>query len=328
VSDFEAAQRRRNIVVGIFVLAALVGLGFMVYKFGELPTAISKLGSYHVKVQFPTAKGVQKDTPVRFCGYQVGRVTQVEPPMILRDQNTGRWYYQTIVVLSIDRQYGQIPRDVEPKLMTRGLGSSYIELKQTTTFDVNKPTGPFLADNDTLQGSTGTTSEFFPEESQKKLEHLVDGLSSLVNNFNDIVGDPKNKQYINRTIANLADVSQEAAVTLRHIRETLDQADITLQQYRRLAVVGANTLQNADERIDSFVTAFAETGEQLSKAASELRITLQKINNGEGTAARFLNDGRLYEELLESAHQLEELVAELKAFTARASEKGVPIKLK
>jgi ABC-type transporter Mla subunit MlaD len=142
----------------------------MIYKFGELPGVVTRLGSFHVKVQFPTATGVQRDTPVRFCGYQIGRVTDVNPPKVIKDLNTNKFYHQTLVILSIDKQYSDIPKNVEVKLLTRGLGSSYIELK-LKGYDVNEPAGPFLGEGSLLQGSTGMTSEFFPEESQKKLFH-------------------------------------------------------------------------------------------------------------------------------------------------------------
>jgi len=327
VSDYETAQRRRNVIVGIFVIVALAALGFMIYKFGELPSAVSRLGAYNVKVQFPTAKGVQRDTPVQFCGYQIGRVTDIQPPRPMRDLNTGAFYHQTLVVLTIDKIFSTIPADVEAKLMTRGLGSSFVELKQTS-FDVNEPTGPFLKNNDLLQGSTGMTSEFFPEESQQKLQELVDGLRTLTNNFNDIVGDPKNKENLRKTLANFADASREATRTLRQITETLDEATGTITEYRKLATTGTTTLKKVDVKVDQFVAGFVDASEQLSKATSQLRVILGKINNGDGTAARLLNDGRFYERMLENAEQMELLLQELNAFAAQAREKGFPIKLK
>jgi len=97
VSDYETTQRRRNIIVGVFVLLAMCAFVVMIYKFGDLPTAVSKLGSFRVFVQFRTAPGVQKDTPVRFCGYQIGKVTKVMAPQIrpeIRDgEKTGLEYH-------------------------------------------------------------------------------------------------------------------------------------------------------------------------------------------------------------------------------------------
>ncbi|MCH7558809.1 MAG: MCE family protein, partial [Planctomycetes bacterium] len=195
MSDYETTQKKRNMIVGVFVIVGICALVWLVFKFGDLPTAVTKMGSFEVYVQFPTAPGVQKDTPVRFCGYQIGRVTEVMAPNRRKDLVTGLKYYQTVVVLSIGKSYVNIPSNVEIKLMTRGLGSSYIELKQTPgkplePLDPNRPGTKFLMDKILLQGSTGITSEFFPEESQKKLDELVDGIIALIANANDIIGSP------------------------------------------------------------------------------------------------------------------------------------------
>ena len=99
MSDYETTQRRRNMIVGAFVVVGVCALVWLIFKFGDLPTVVTKMGSFEVYVQFPTAPGVQTDTPVRFCGYQIGRVTKVMAPEIRKDMVTGLEYYQTIVVL-------------------------------------------------------------------------------------------------------------------------------------------------------------------------------------------------------------------------------------
>jgi ABC-type transporter Mla subunit MlaD len=314
VSDYETTQRRRNIVVGIFVIAAMGSLGAMIYQFGDMPGAISKLGSYQVKVQFPTAPGVQRDTPVRFCGYQIGRVTSIKPPKIMKDLNTGLFYHQTLVVLSIDKRFGDIPDDVETKLMTRGLGSSYIELK-LRCFDVNEPTKPVLSHNSLLQGSTGMTSEFFPEESQRQLEELVNGLKNFVDNANDILGDPNNKQNVNTILANLTEATGEATRTMRELQN--------------FSAAGTRTLKNADVKVDTLIAAMVDTTEELGKATAELRLILEKVNTGQGSAAMLFNDGRFYENLLENTEQIQVLLEKWTAFIDHVNKKGrVPIKLK
>ena len=103
MSDYEAAQRRRDVIVGIFVIVGLAALGWMIFKFGDLPTAITRMRSFEIYVQFPTAPGVAKDTPVRFAGYQIGRVTHVMAPEVRTDLNTGKEYHQTLCVVSINK---------------------------------------------------------------------------------------------------------------------------------------------------------------------------------------------------------------------------------
>jgi len=301
VSDYETAQRKRNIIVGVFVVVAICAIVWLIFMFNDFPTVVSKLRSFQVFVQFPTAPGVLKDTPVRFCGYPIGSVTKVMPPQIRKDLNTGLEYHQTMVILSVNKKYVNIPSNVEVKLMTRGLGSSYIELSVDPTLpltprDPNRPETKFLVDKMLLQGSTGMTSEFFPEESQKKLEELVNGLSSFIDNANDILGDKANKENIKTTLANLSGVSKQATQTL--------------------------------DELQKFLAAGVNTSEEASKTAAELRLILEKINNGQGTAASFINDGRLYENLLENTQEMEVLIQDLKGLVAEYRKKGIKVKLK
>jgi len=305
-----------------------------------LPTIVTKLDSYQVFVQFPTAPGVQRDTPVRFCGYQIGRVTSVKPPKVMEDRNTHQFYHQTLVVISIDKQYNDIPADVDAKLMTRGLGSSYIELK-LKRFDVNEPAGPYLIDEKLLQGSTGLTSEFFPEESQEKLSELIDGLKIFIINANAILGDEENQGNIKTTLANLVDASKQATQTIEEFQKfaaagtsTFQHVDAkveevvtavvdTRKEIRKFTTAGTSTLESADAKVERFVTAMIDTSEELSRATSQLRLILEKVNTGQGSAAKLINDGRFYENLLENTEQLQILLEELMALIDKVNQKGL-----
>lgn len=294
MSDYKSTQRKRNLTVGIFVIVAVAALVGLIFKFGDMPLIVGSFKSYHINVQFPAATGVQRDTPVRFCGYQVGRVTEVKPPKAMKDLNTGGFYHQTLVVLSIDKQYNDIPDDIEVKLMTRGLGSSYVELK-LKRFDVSEPVGPYLSNGSLLQGSTGMTSEFFPEESQQKLDKLIGNLSHLIASADDIFGSEQAKEDLKATLANLAEATNQAS---RMIKES-----------------------------KAFLASVTATSDELGKSIAEVRIVINKLHEGEGSAAKFINDGRLYENLIEDTQRLETLLIEMTAFIAEMKEKGVKIKL-
>ncbi|MHC4706640.1 MAG: MlaD family protein, partial [Planctomycetota bacterium] len=268
MSDYETAQRKRDIIVGIFVVVGICALVWLIVKFGDLPTVVSRFGSFPVYVQFPKAPGIQEDTPVNFCGYQIGRVTDVMAPRLLKDLNTGLVYHQTKIVLSIDKKYANIPSNVEVKLMRRGLGSSYIELTVDPTtlpappIDPNRLETRFLYKGIEMQGSTGLTSEFFPKESQEKLNRLVDGFSQLVESANEIVGDVNNQENLREALANLP--------------ETTKQAEATLKEFQELAAVATGTLKSADAHVETLVLAMVDTSEELSKTMSGLRVVLEK----------------------------------------------------
>lgn len=313
MSDYETMQRRRNVAVGVFVIIAIVAFFWLIFRFGDLPSLVSEIRSYEVRVQFANAPGVQRDTPVRFCGYQIGRVTDVSAPDILRDLKTGEYYHQTVVTMSIDNQFKNIPADsLEVKLMTRGLGSSYIELRVPPKD--TRAEGRFLSEGILLQGLTGTTSEFFPEESQKKLDNLITGISALVTNANEIIGNGENKANIQAVLANLADASKQATEAMKELSE--------------LSAAGKTTLQNADVRITQLSASLVATSDKIGELMAHLESISEKVNNGDGTAGKLVNDGRLYEQLLEDSRQLGLVLQDVKSFVNESKQKGVPIKLK
>jgi ABC-type transporter Mla subunit MlaD len=295
VSDYETTQRIRNITVGIFVIFGLCAFGWLIFQFGDLPTMFSKINAFDIHVQFASAPGIQVDTPVRFCGYQIGSVTGVSPPQIRKDQDTGRQYHQMAAVLSIDNKYKAIPSNVKIKLMVRGLGSSYIELFVDPTLsltprDPNKPETAFLQDGMLVQGYTGTTSDFFPEQTQRELDELIKSLNIMINNANRIIGDPNNRQNIRASLQNLKDTTYQATQPL--------------------------------EQLESFFAAATTTAGDLSKTIVKLQAILDKVNTGEGTLGRIVNDAKFYENLLENSQQLNLMLEELRELLKKLNKKG------
>jgi phospholipid/cholesterol/gamma-HCH transport system substrate-binding protein len=307
-------------IVGVFVIAGAAALAWLVFRFGDLPSVVSRMRSFQVYVRFPAAPGVQKDTPVRFCGYQIGRVTDIRPPSVMEDLVTGRKYHQTECVLSINRRYRDIPSNVEARLMTRGLGSSYIEL-------VSEPDKPpvmtFLVDGMKLQGSEGTTSELLPKETMDKLNRLVENINTFMGHANDIIGDPNNKQNVKTTLANLTEASQNASVAITKASDTLKDAREAIEQYRQLASTGTETIKNIDAKAERLVASLMNTSAEIGQAMSQLRLTMEKINSGNGTAGKLVSDARLYDSLVETVFQLNVVLKDIKELADKINEKGL-----
>ncbi len=179
--------------------------------------------------------------------------------------------------------------------MVRGLGSSYIELSADPSLplaplDTDRPETAFLRDNMLLQGSTGTTSEFFPEQTQKKLDELITSLNIMIDNANRIIGDPNNRQNISDSLHNLKSTTYQATQALK--------------------------------QLESFFAAATTTAGDLSKAIVKLQSILDKINTGEGTLGRMVNDAKFYENLLENSQQLSLVLEELRELLKKLNEKG------
>jgi len=283
-------------IVGGFVIIAVVAFIAMVYKFQELPTIMGRLRSFQIMVNFPNAPGAQGNTPVQYCGYQVGRVIDVSPPFLYKDKQ-GRIYHHIKVTIAIEKKYVDIPSNVDVLLMRRGLGSSYIEFQ----FDPDRPLEPldpadpktmYLMNGMVLAGSMGTGSDFFPKEVQTKIESLVESIDTLAKNINEIIGDADNKANVKQTLANVNNLTDQATKTLESIQGFTD--------------TGTNSIENTSERLDATL--------------AELQMVLVKVNTGDGTAAKLLNDGRLYENLIDTTEELKITSQQLKIITTDIKE--------
>ncbi len=304
MTDYNTLQKRRNVVVGGFVIIAFAAFIWMIFIFGELPVAVSQLRSFNVVVNFPAVPGVQQNTSVKYCGYQVGRVIAVSSPFRFTDPESGKSVHHVKVTLAIERKYFDIPSHVDILVIKRSMGSSYIDLQ----VDPDKPLVPLVpersetaflvADLPPLEGRVSMSNEFFPEEVQKKLEDLVDSLTILTRHANDIVGDTENKEHVKETLANVTEVTRQARDTLVSVKRFSDSGTMAIES----------------------------TTEKLNATLQDLRNLLAKANEGDSTAAKLLNDGRLYENLLDSSQELKMTLEQLKKLAAEARENGIKIK--
>ncbi len=298
MSDYDYLQNKRNMIVGAFVIVGVLVFAYMVFLFGELPVAVTKFTSYTVTANFPFAPGVQENTPVRYCGYQIGLVTSVTPPTPLQDKN-GRLIHQVGVQMAIDRKYATIPSNVKIKLGKRGMGSSYIELSSApmTPEQIANLKPQFLQAGMTLQGESGGGSDILPEELQDKIDTFFVKAATLMDNLNVVVGDVNNQQNLKKSLANLSKATEESITTLQEIRE--------------FSRTGKEKL--------SFVS------EELGETLIELRRTLNKINSGQGTVGKLINDDKLYNNLVDSSEELKAALEKMKKTFQKTSEKGIKV---
>lgn len=306
MADYNEQQKKRNIVVGAFVMFGFIAFLWMIYIFGELPIAMARLGSFQVIAKFPSAPGIQANTPVMFLGYQVGRVLAVSAPQKKsKVDGVDDPHHEISVTMLIESQFSTIPSNVDVMVMKRSMGSSYIDLqydpeRPLTPQDPSNPKTAYLCKElkKPLTGGTGFNNEFFPKEVQQKLEKLIETMISLTSNADEIIGDEANKTNVKKTLANITDATAQAKTTLASIEKFSDRGSQQVE----------------------------EVSEQLSTSLKDLRNILAKINESDSTASKLLNDGRLYENLLDSSQELQMALEQLKILAAEARENGIKLK--
>jgi len=284
-------------IVGGFVIVGSIIFMIMLFQFGELPTGIAKLTSFTVNVNFLSAPGVQENTQVQYCGYHIGRVIHVSPPKPYTD-TAGLSTHQVTVSMAISNDYSKIPANVRVELIKRGLGSSYIELKSEPMLaaDLEKLDPKYLKEGiKPLKGYTGTGSDFLPADLEDKIGILFNKVSLLLDSVNSIVGDRDNQNNLKTTMSNLAKATAESIETLKQIR--------------------------------GFSESGTQTSEELASVLIEFRHILFKINEGQGTAGKLINDDRLYENLINSSEELKLSLEKLKQTLDKTSRDGIKVKV-
>ena len=352
---------RRNMLVGVFVFIGLVALGWLIFKFQDFPAWISGYDATHVTVYFPEAPGVQENTSVLFRGYNVGRVTSVEPPRLLPDlDDPQKTDYQVAIHLGISLEH-KIPKNVHPKVFKRGLGGSYVDLVIEPTV-IPAPT--FLADGDQIKGILSEGSDFISESTQRKLDGLINSLTELSNQLqfqltplppdvvdqadpekvhanittavmrldqtlkhvNVFVGDPENQHNIKKGLAEFVKFTEELRTIAQSARQLVDNSDAFVRK-------GNDTLDTVDTAAQQFTTSVKEMGtsiqntaDQLAANLEQIRPALQKLSNGEGTAGKMLTDPELYESLTDLTQRLSLAADEFRELMDNWNKKGVKLR--
>jgi len=335
------SEKKRNVAVGITVLVALAGLGYMILLFGEVP-AFAR-GGYQVRIGFPSAGNVIDGADVRLNGKRIGTVGAVE---LREDVRKGVTFDCRI------EHEVRIPDDVAVRIATRGLaGGAYVSL-QTVPRPPGAPPAGWLATDGSakLTGDTPTEGLIGPEV-KAALDKIATGFEAftrLADNLNKVVEPllPTTREgqagggvhgavaRLNRVLAGLEAVVGDEA-NRKNIKDTL--ADLRLfAADARKGLQGVNEAVGAvkdaavttRQQVDVLAKKLIDDADRLGKLFATLERAAVKIDSGDGTAGKMLNDPRLYNELLESARRLSSTLAELEKTIRQWREKGVSWKLR
>jgi ABC-type transporter Mla subunit MlaD len=211
------------------------------------------------------------------------------------------------VTMAISRKHANIPSNVSVELVRKGLSSGYIEFatEPMTAQELESLNPKFLQQDMVLHGTSGA-SEFLPKDIQDKFNVLFEKVSLLLDNVNTIVGDKENQQNLKNALAGLSKAADESVATL--------------EQIKQFSVAGKETMLTANDKI-------TQSSDQLGETLVELQRMLHKINSGEGTVGKLINDDKLYENLIDSSEELKESLAQMKKTFNKTSEKGIKVSI-
>lgn len=114
-----------DFIVGIFMLAGLLGLILLAFKVSGLTDFVGTHDYYDVTAEFSNVGGLRVRAPVSVAGVTIGRVNQISLDPIT---------FRAKVLMQIDKHFNELPKDSSASILTEGLlGSNYISV--TPGFD-------------------------------------------------------------------------------------------------------------------------------------------------------------------------------------------------
>ncbi len=280
---------KREVKIGIFAVAMIVA-AWAGIRFLKGFDIFGRNTVYYAA--YDQIGGVQSASPVMMRGVKIGTVTGIAFDPQLSDK--------VVLQLTIKRQY-RIPEDSEAKIVSSSLmGSKAIEITYGDS-DVCLAKGDTLRSgrNRDLMDVAGSELEFF----KQRVSRLTDDLSRTLDNVN-----------------RLLEANEE------NITGTLDAEKGRLQSAVGSLAAFADMLGENAPRVDSIVGNLNDVTAQLSEAEFARKLSdaverfdglLAKIDDGEGTLGRLMNDPALYDSLTAAGGNLASLLADLQRYPGR-----------
>lgn len=309
-------SQRRNIVVGLVVLVAILALGWMILRFSSSSAAAWFTSGTEFKIVADQATGVGNGTAVYYLGLEVGRVTSVRRLPNNRE-------VEISVVLNEDES---LPKNLHATIrQTSQLGqASALYLETMVMKDgrlVPAPPEGVLESGATVNGEhagSGIVPAEFTDlardlREQKLIAHIDEAViemrtqlkkaGRLFESADELIGDDQVRADLKATIAS--------------VRKTSDNLDRFSQQLETLSGETNKTLRELNERLHQIAVVF-----------DRFQSIAEKIDKGEGTAGLLVNDRRLYDSLVDTSKHMNLTVLDLQRLVQQWEEEGISLKLK
>ncbi len=293
------------------IAVTLIVLGFNFLR-GK---TIFKSGNF-IYAKYHDTKGLIVSNPVYVNGYQVGTVFEIE--------NLNANLSDISVAIKLNNNY-QIPTNSIATIQENPLGTNsiYISLGNATNY---------LKNGDTVKTAPATSllGDFMNTLSPlgEQFKKTIDELRKVLVNVNTVMDD-ENKANFKELIANLTKTSDNLNKSMASIEQMVDKQDGSIAQTaeningftKNLAENNkkiSNIINNLDSTSQSIKDAnLNKTIKDIQTALVGINLTLQKLNTGNGTAAKIMNDPAVYTELKNTINSVNTLVYDIKVHPKR-----------
>ena len=314
-----------EVKIGLLAITAL-GLSLWGYNFIMGKNALTASNIFYV--EYETVEGLQKGTPVRISGLDVGVVADI----YLKPGDPER---KVVVTLDLKKNT-DVPKNTMATIIATGfMGGKAIVLE----YDRPCSGDECAKSGDYLRGRTKglLASMMGPDAAREYVDILKVGLQDVLDSLNNALLDESSDSPISKTMKDLR-------LTMGNLQSSTAQLDGLMRRssgniegtLRNLdAVTGTlranndkikNILANADNisadlpqadlqqtlaEVKTPINSLSHTLTSADAAIGSVNTTLGKINEGEGTLGLLMQDEGLYYELKSMSTNIDSLVNDI-----------------
>ncbi len=304
---------RREIKVGIFLTLALIILAIFIFVVGNLSNLFRRPG-YPLIVRYETSLGLDKTAAVKMAGIKIGYVKNIE----LENRRSK-------VTLSIYPKY-KVPRGSTASQAVQGLlGEKYVDIAPGTSPDNLNPGDELQAGVSSgldqltpmltglgkdFQQVAKSLQDMMNEQTRQDFSEALKNIAGLTGELQSFLAD--NRQKLNRTIDAASNTAKDLDVQVDALSKSIGD---TLEELRGILQENRADIRDNLGRIKELLGKMEESIRLLNNS-------LEKIDKGEGTVGRLVNDESLYEEARNAVHGVQKISGTVSALSLHGDLRG------
>jgi phospholipid/cholesterol/gamma-HCH transport system substrate-binding protein len=245
--------------------------------------------TYLVDVRLSSAVGVKSSDPILVGGVRIGKVE-----VVTLDDLT------PIVTLRIDEPY-EIPEDSQVEVISRSvMGEKSINIRKGISTKMIPPGGIIAG-----TAAPGISDMF------TQVDSVTVNMRDLLKNAN-ILLDPERDKSIKSSLAGVHDLTIELQNTLKResvqINRVMANMDSLVSNVKDLSETERAKVSNTLDNLESTSGRLNAMMDELQTTTTALDNILTRIDRGEGTIGRLLQDDSLYEDVARVFVKMDRLV--------------------
>ncbi|MCH8152062.1 MAG: MCE family protein [Planctomycetes bacterium] len=278
-------ETARNFLIGLTTLAALVGLAYLLYRFGELEAIVNP--RYDVTINATHAAGLRQGSTIELNGVPVGVVSQLTTA---QDSQ-----YPVHITAQINHSQ-QIPADVVLYAATSLLGGS-------ATLQLEAP-----------RTESGEPPQFLPTDGSAEINRKI--LSRLIEQITAELAPLIEAVEMAKRWLGDEQLQADTHQAVRKVTELIDRAGDALETFSQAAAGLEADVAQVTKRLLPVLDELATTLE-------EIRQLTRLARQGEGTIGQLLNNPDLYESLTDAVTRLERVLSEVQPLIEKIKAEGL-----